>query len=76
MENNEAYKRAKKRVEARIEYEPGLLVEHPNRPEWGPGKVVHVAMPDVHVIFRDLPDRVAKIIRVDVVELTKAASQN
>ena len=54
----------------------GMLVEHPKKPEWGPGKIVHVGGGKVYVIFRDVPDRHAKAIIIDVIELTKAALQS
>ena len=57
-------------------YHPGLLVTHPNKPEWGPGKVVHVDGRSVHVIWRDLPERVAKCINVGHVPLPAAAEQS
>jgi len=57
------------------DYRVGVLVEHPNMPEWGPGKVIHVHWPKVHVVFRDLPGREAKVIRCDKVPLKVAAHQ-
>lgn len=38
----------------------GSLVEHPNRPQWGPGKVVKVVSERLYIVWRDLPDREAK----------------
>jgi len=57
-------------------YKDGMLVEHPNMPDWGPGKIVHVEAQKVHVVFRDVPERTAKAIRFDVVPLKVAASQS
>lgn len=38
----------------------GTLVEHPARPEWGPGRVVRVHGDRVEVFFRDHEDSAAK----------------
>lgn len=38
----------------------GTLVEHPARPEWGPGKVLRVKGERVEVFFRDLAGEEAK----------------
>jgi hypothetical protein len=54
----------------------GTLVLHPNRPEWGPGKVVRVTRDFVHVVFRDLSDREAKPIRTDAITLLIAPEQH
>lgn len=35
------------------EIQAGAIVEKPNKPEWGPGKVVHVRNGLLHVFFRD-----------------------
>jgi hypothetical protein len=56
-------------------YKVGMLVDHPNRPAWGPGKIVHVDGSKVHVFFRDALERRAKPIVVEVVPLRIAASQ-
>jgi len=57
------------------QYEVGMLVEHPNRPIWGPGKVVYVDSMRVHVFFRDDLERKAKQILYAVVPLKVAESQ-
>lgn len=54
------------------EYTPGMRIRHPNKPEWGLGRIVHVDGPRVHVFFRDLPDRVAKKIDTNVIPLEQA----
>ncbi len=54
----------------------GTLVVHPNKPDWGPGKVVHVRGNLAHVVFRDVPGREARPIRTDVVALTLAPDQH
>lgn len=49
-------------------WQVGTLVEHPKRPEWGPGKIVYAEPERIHVVWRDLPDRLAKkLIRSAVV---------
>ena len=58
-----------------LKYEPGMLVTHPRCPEWGPGKVVYVDGARVHVVFRDVSEREAKVIGVDHVSLEKADVQ-
>jgi hypothetical protein len=40
----------------------GSLVVQPSRPAWGPGKVVKIAENRVYVVWRDLPDREAKLM--------------
>ena len=57
------------------EYKIGLIVTHPKMAAWGPGKIVHVALPKVWVAFRDLPDQEAKPILVDIAPLRKANVQ-
>lgn len=58
------------------ELQEGTLVLHPNRPEWGPGKVVKSAPGKVHVVWRDLPDRAAMVISTTAVRLELAADQH
>ena len=50
-------------------YETGILVMHPLKPEWGPAKVLRVQGDKVHVLFRDLPDKEAKVINTSVIAL-------
>ncbi|QNN21756.1 DUF3553 domain-containing protein [Planctomycetales bacterium ZRK34] len=57
-------------------YELGMIVVHPARPKWGPGKVVRVEYDKVHVIWRDLPEQEAKKIVSSVVPLTLAPIQH
>src|SRR4051812_28970020 len=49
-------------------YTVGLLVTHPNRPEWGPGKVLDVAGDVAVICFRDAPETKAGegVKRIDV----------
>jgi hypothetical protein len=58
-----------------IAYKIGMLVDHPNRPQWGPGKIVHVDASRVHVFFRDALERKARPIVIAAVPLGIAASQ-
>ena len=51
----------------------GTLVIQPNRPEWGPGKIVKVVDQRVYVVWRDLPDREAKAMRGS--SLTRSPNQ-
>lgn len=37
------------------QYEVGEYVTNPARPQWGPGRVLHVAGPKVTIYFRDVP---------------------
>src|SRR5688572_18407329 len=57
-------------------YRIGMLVDHPNRPQWGPGKIVHLDASKVHVFFRDDLERKAKPIVFSIVQLSAAASQS
>lgn len=56
-------------------YTVGMLVLHPLKLEWGPGKVLRVQGTKVHVLFRDLPEKDAKQIETSIVALEKAESQ-
>jgi hypothetical protein len=58
----------------------GQIVEHPSRPEWGPGKVLRVVQDRATVYWRDLSeeqpgDRV-KTIRTSIVELRPSRTQS
>ena len=57
-------------------YKVGMIVEHPNRPEWGPGKIVGVSGDRLHVIFRDALERKAKVMVRAVVCLNAADEQS
>ncbi len=54
----------------------GTLVLNSKKPDWGPGKVVHVQGDLTHVVFRDVPGREAKGIRTDHVRLEVAPEQH
>ena len=45
---------------ADLQFPVGTLVEHPKKPEWGPGKVVKATAERLYIVWRDLPDREAK----------------
>lgn len=55
---------------------PGTLVVHPNKPEWGPGKVVKCDRESVWVFWRDAGDGTPKKMVRSVVNLQPAPSQN
>jgi hypothetical protein len=57
-------------------YKVGMLVEHPSRPQWGPGKVMAIGEDRVHVIFRNEITRTAKSLVTSVVTLNVAAEQS
>ena len=61
-------------------YTAGMLVVHPRRPEWGPGKVLSVKGPHVVVYFRDVPGTTMgaalKTIDVGVIGLPRARKQS
>lgn len=57
-------------------YEVGMIVEHPKRPQWGPGKVVAVSVDRLYVVFRDALERKAKVIMRSHAELGAAESQS
>ena len=46
----------------------GTLVTNPQKPEWGPGKVLRVSGEIRHVFFRDLAGRTAKRFKVGSLE--------
>lgn len=57
------------------ELKEGMLVDHAGRPEWGPGKVVHVKGQKVHIVFRDVPDRKAKVIDTAIAPVRRRECQ-
>jgi hypothetical protein len=65
---------------ARVKYEAGMIVEHPNRPDWGPGKILSVTNDTLAVRWRDVQVGAAaehvKTMRVDYVPLRLATSQD
>lgn len=58
------------------EYKVGTLVENIGAPQWGPGKIVHIAGDRLHIIFRDTEGNVAKKLAADAPALRLAASQS
>jgi len=59
-----------------VELKKGMLVTHPAKPEWGPGKVCSIDGQNIHVYFRDVSDRLAKKFKNGTVQFVKAASQS
>lgn len=58
-----------------MNYKVGMLVIHPGKTEWGPGKVMKVSGSKVEVIFRDLPKRDVKVMNADIARLEPAQNQ-
>jgi hypothetical protein len=54
----------------------GMLVENAGAPKWGPGKIVHVSGENLHIIFRDLEEDMARIFRADAHALHVAKQQS
>lgn len=67
-------------VRTPIRYTLGLLVTHPNKPEWGPGKILDVFGDVVVVCFRDATEAKAgdAVKRIDIkrMPLPSALSQS
>ena len=55
-------------------YEPGMLIRHPARPEWGPGKVLQVKGRKLWIHFRD-DDQIYRTISTKKLALPLAAEQ-
>jgi hypothetical protein len=58
------------------QYKQGTLVENTGAPQWGPGKVVHVAGDNLFILFRDIEGNAAKKVKSDSPALRIAASQS
>jgi hypothetical protein len=58
------------------DYKAGNLVENTGRPDWGPGKIVHIAGDNLYVLFRDLEESKAKKLKANTPALRLAASQS
>ena len=56
-------------------YKVGMLVDHPARPQWGPGKVVAVGEDRIHVYFKNELEKKAKTILTTTVAPTVAEEQ-
>lgn len=54
----------------------GMIVEHTEHPQWGPGKVVHISGDKAHIIFRDLEDDMARLFPSTSPKLRIAAAQD
>jgi hypothetical protein len=61
-------------------YTVGMIVEHPTRPDWGPGKVLAVEHERITVYWRDLRESKAgdavKVMNINAIPLSVAASQS
>jgi hypothetical protein len=53
----------------------GAIIEVTGKPEWGPGKIVHASGDHLHIVFRELPDRLAKMFSAGAPTLRLAQSQ-
>ncbi len=49
------------------EFKIGMIVEHPSRPQWGPGKVVALGEGRIYVYFRDELEKKAKTLITTIV---------
>jgi hypothetical protein len=56
-------------------YKEGMLVENSKCPHWGPGKIVHISGDNMHVIFRDLEEDMAKLFKMEFQSLRPASVQ-
>jgi hypothetical protein len=57
-------------------YKIGMLIEHPSRPQWGPGKVVALGEGKIYVYFRDELEKKAKTLLTTIVSPTVANEQS
>ena len=57
-------------------YQPGVLVRHPLKPEWGLGKVLEVRGKTVTVHFKDDSEKDFRLIAIDRVPLKIVANQS
>jgi hypothetical protein len=58
------------------QYKEGTLVENTGAPQWGPGKIVHIAGDHLHILFRDIEGNVAKTVKANSPALRIAVSQS
>ncbi|MGA2166652.1 MAG: hypothetical protein ABSG62_00480 [Terracidiphilus sp.] len=58
------------------EYKEVMIVEAVSKPEWGPGKIVHVSGGHLHIYFRDLPGKETKTFTLNAPILRVSAFQN
>jgi hypothetical protein len=52
----------------------GMLVTNSGASDWGPGKIVHVSDDNLHIVFRDLEENMARVFRADAPALRIAES--
>src|SRR5947209_18496363 len=61
-------------------YEVGLIVVHPRKPEWGPGRILAIDGSKIKIYFRDLPgdspENAVRTIDVRFVTLNCADNQS
>lgn len=57
-------------------YKIGMLVEHPSRPQWGPGKVIALGEGRIYVYFRDELEKKAKTLLTTIVSPRIAEEQS
>lgn len=60
---------------SKSEYKVGMLIQLPNRPQWGPGKIVAIAEERLYVYFRDDLEKKAKTLLTSVVTPVVADEQ-
>jgi hypothetical protein len=57
-------------------YPEGMIAEMTTKPEWGPGKIVHISGDHLHIIFRDLEESLARVFLTGAPALRVAAVQS
>ena len=63
-------------ADSSYQFRAGMIVEMLTRPEWGPGKVVHVNGDKLHVFFRDQEEKAAKMFRTSAPSLSICPAQS
>jgi hypothetical protein len=58
------------------EFREGMNVEVAKNPGWGPGKIVHISNQHLHIIFRDLDGKEARVFTLDASAFNIAALQS
>lgn len=61
---------------SKSDFKVGMLVQHPSRPQWGPGKIVAIDEGRMYVYFRDDLEKKAKTLLTDVVTPEVAPEQS
>lgn len=54
----------------------GMIVENVGAPSWGPGKIVHVSGDNLHIIFRDLEEDMARVFQAEAPALRVTKEQS